>query len=445
MTPDFDADLATALLQEAIRAQCVNDGTPDSGHESRIVALLEPVLDHPALTIETIEPHPGRRSIVARLEGRDPSARRLCLLGHTDVVPASPRGWRHDPYGGELIDGEVWGRGAVDMLNMTCTMAVALAQIARAEVRPHGDLVFAAVADEEAGGEFGAKLLLDDFGDLVAVDDVITESGGLTMHREDQHGLTITVAEKGAEWRRLVIAGTQSHASLPFRAVNAVVIASQVVSRLAAAKGVPVVDDSWRQLVPWLGLPEMLEQRLKDTREITTAIEEIEDPVTARIAYSCTHMTVAPTVIHGGGKTNVIPDEVIIEVDVRTLPGMTADEVDYLLMECIGEDLETFVTIERLGGVEATRSSTDTNLYRALGEVANELSPGAVLVPTTTVGSTDAAFFRQAEINAYGFALFSRGVRPEDFRSRFHGPNERIDLASLALTGEAWLALARRW
>jgi acetylornithine deacetylase/succinyl-diaminopimelate desuccinylase-like protein len=227
--------------------------------------------------------------------------------------------------------------------------------------------------------------------------------------------------------------------------VNAVVIASQVVSRLAAAKGVPVVDDSWRQLVPWLGLPEMLEQRLKDTREITTAIEEIEDPVTARIAYSCTHMTVAPTVIHGGGKTNVIPDEVIIEVDVRTLPGMTADEVDYLLMECIGEDLETFVTIERLGGVEATRSSTDTNLYRALGEVANELSPGAVLVPTTTVGSTDAAFFRQAEINAYGFALFSRGVRPEDFRSRFHGPNERIDLASLALTGEAWLALARRW
>ena len=445
MTSEFDVGLATVLLQEAIRARCVNDGTPDSGHESRIVALLEPVLDHPALTIETIEPQPGRQSLVARLEGRDPSARRLCLLGHTDVVPATPRGWQHDPHGGQLVDGEVWGRGAVDMLNMTCTMAVALAQIARAEVRPRGDLIFAAVADEESGGAFGAKHLLEEFGDLVAVDDLITESGGLAMHREGQHGLTITVAEKGAEWRRLIITGTQGHASLPFRAVNAVVIAGQVVSRLAAARGVPVVDENWTDLVPWLGLPAQLEQRLKDATEITTAIEEIEDPMTARIAHSCTHVTVAPTVIQGGGKTNVIPDEVIVEVDVRTLPGMIADEVDHLLMECIGEDLEPFVTIERLGGVEANRSSTDTDLYRALGEVANELSPGAVLVPTTSVGSTDAAFFRQAAVNAYGFALFSRELRPQEFRSRFHGPNERIDLKSLALTGEAWLALARRW
>ena len=150
--PDQLTGEVTELLQQLIRNECVNDGSVASGHEDRSAEVLSQVLDGPGIDLQRYEPEPGRTSLVARIEGSDPTAPSLLLMGHTDVVPVSPERWRHDPFGGELIDGEVWGRGAVDMLNLTASMAVAPRRLADEGFKPKGTLIYLAVADEEALG-----------------------------------------------------------------------------------------------------------------------------------------------------------------------------------------------------------------------------------------------------------------------------------------------------
>src|SRR5512134_3399116 len=171
--------LTTELLQQMIRNACVNDGSPASGFEVRSADLLQTFLEGSGLDLQRYEAAPGRVSLVARIEGTDPSAPSLCLMGHTDVVPVNPDGWTHDPFGGELIDGEVWGRGAVDMLNLTSSMAVATRRLADEGFRPKGTLIYLAVADEEALGSHGAAWLTEHAPEAVGADYVLTESGGM--------------------------------------------------------------------------------------------------------------------------------------------------------------------------------------------------------------------------------------------------------------------------
>ena len=200
---------ATDLLQHLIRNRCVNDGTAASGQEQRSADLLRTYLEGSGVDIESYEPVPGRTSLVAKLHGSDPHAPSLTLLGHTDVVPANADDWSHDPFAGELIDGEVWGRGAIDMLNLTATMATSLRHLALTGFRPAGDLTYVAVADEEALGNHGAKWLCDHVADEVNADYVITESGGFPMRRGRRHHSV--AGDRGREGRLLVPAGDQGH------------------------------------------------------------------------------------------------------------------------------------------------------------------------------------------------------------------------------------------
>ena len=191
------------LLQALIRNRCVNDGTAESGHEVRNADVLRQFLGSTGLDMQQYEPTPGRASLVARIEGSDPTAPKLCLMGHTDVVPVQPDDWHHDPFGGELIDGWVWGRGAIDMLCVTASMAIAFADLARRKVALPGSVVFAAVADEEAGGTAGAGWLLDHHRTDVMADYVLTENGGLHSGPRDEPFVGINVGEKGVAWRTL--------------------------------------------------------------------------------------------------------------------------------------------------------------------------------------------------------------------------------------------------
>src|SRR5882762_396967 len=151
----------TDLLQHLIRNECVNDGTAASGHEVKSVETLESYLRMPGVEMKRYEPSPGRGSLVLRIEGTDKNAKSLHLMGHTDVVPVTLSGWRNDPFGGELINGEVWGRGAIDMLDVTASMAVAIKKLLASGFKPKGTLVFSAVADEEALGTHGAQWLTE--------------------------------------------------------------------------------------------------------------------------------------------------------------------------------------------------------------------------------------------------------------------------------------------
>jgi acetylornithine deacetylase/succinyl-diaminopimelate desuccinylase-like protein len=433
------------LLQHCIRNACVNDGRPESGDEVRSCDLIEHYLEGSGLDLQRVEPAPGRRSLVARLEGTDPTAPTLCLLGHTDVVPVTPSGWRRDPFGGELVEGEVWGRGAVDMLNLTCSMAVAMKELAVTNRRPRGTIVYIAVADEEAGGVYGADHLVQHESDLVRCDYVITESGGLSLASHRGHGITITVGEKGVAWRRVVVRGTPGHGSMPYGADNALVTASAVVKRLASYRPATVINDVFRRYVSALDLPDELVEQLQHPDTIDAALARVPELGTARFLHACTHTTFSPNIAHGGVKTNVIPDEVVIETDIRTLPGTTAEEVDAMLLDAVGPDLAARVTVEQIRNVPASASPVDTPLFHALEDVARQFYPDATLVPRITAGGTDATFFRRAGSVAYGFGLFSRNLTAGEFASRFHGNDERIDVESLRLTTEAWLALADRW
>jgi acetylornithine deacetylase/succinyl-diaminopimelate desuccinylase-like protein len=433
----------TELLQGLIRNACVNDGTADSGFESRSAALLASVLDGPGLDLERHEPHPGRGSVIARIEGTDPSAPGLLLMGHTDVVPVNPDGWTHDPFGGEVIDGFVWGRGAVDMLNLTASMAVAFRRLAASGFRPRGTLAYLAVADEEALGTWGAEWLVDHERDAVGLEYVITESGGIPSPRPSGTRLPVVVAEKGSHWCTLRVSGTPGHASQPFRTDNALVTAAEVVRRLAEYRPQTVIHDTWRRYVEGMGFSPERAAELLDAEGFVERCESM--PVgLARVAHACTHTTFAPTVVHGGTKTNVIPDRVDLQVDIRTLPGQDAADIDAMLDEALG-DLAHRVSVLAADHDGSTASAAGTPLWDAMAKVCTGFYADSTLVPTMTVGATDARFFRRAGSTAYGFGLFSRALTYEDYAVMFHGDDERVDVDSLRLSTEMWTALAEEF
>ena len=433
---------ATDLLQHLIRNRCVNDGTAASGQEQRSADLLRTYLEGSGVDIESYEPVPGRTSLVAKLHGSDPDAPSLTLLGHTDVVPANTDDWRHDPFAGELIDGEVWGRGAVDMLNLTATMATSLRHLALTGFRPAGDLTYVAVADEEALGNHGAKWLCDHVADEVNADYVITESGGFPMRAADgTTRLPVIVGEKGVFWCRLVIKGTPGHGSQPLRTDNALVKAAEVVRRIDEYRPQAQLHEAWTRFVDGLGLPPDLAEPLLDPDRIDEFCDQLPLVGLARQAHACTHTTMAPTVMQAGTKVNVIPDRVELGVDIRSLPGWDATDVAAMLDEVIG-DLADDVTIEMDFEDPSTTSPVDTPLWDALERVSRIFYPGARTIPYLTVGATDARFHRALGSVAYGFGLHSETIGFEQYGAMFHGIDERVDVESLRLSTEMWIALA---
>lgn len=432
-----------SLLQSLIRNQCVNDGTTESGNETRNADVLEAVVDLPGVVIERFEPLPNRGSLVARIEGSDPTAPSLCLMGHTDVVPVSAEGWRHDPFGGELIDGEVWGRGAVDMLNQTAAMAVSFAHLAKAGFRPRGDLLFFAVADEEAECGAGAEWFAANEPDAIRAEYVLTENGGLHLGSPDAPQVLMHVGEKGVEWRRLTVRGTPGHGSRPFRSDNALVKAAAVVQRLADYRPAPRFHELWQQQVRGFGLDEEWTAALLDPGAIDEFIEEFPFPSIAGHFHACTHTTFSPNVVHPGPgqKTNVIPDAVSIEVDIRTLPGESLDEVDEHLQIALG-DLYEQVEVEIMSHYTSTISPTNTPLWDTIAKAVSAPFPGARIAPHLMVGFTDSRIYRELGSVAYGAGLFSPQLDAAEFSERFHGNNERIDVESMALTTQFYIDVA---
>src|SRR5438105_9278046 len=329
----------TDLLQQLIRNACVNDGRPESGQERKSVDLLQSYLEGSGADLQRYESSPGRASLVARLEGSDPRAPSLLLMGHTDVVPANSDRWRRDPFGGELVDGEVWGRGAVDMLNLTASMAVATRHLLTDGFRPRGTLTYLAVADEEALGTYGAAWMLRERPDAVRSDFVVTEMGGFRMPLPSSGGpkLPVMVAEKGTYWCKLRVRGTPGHGSMPLRTDNALVKAAEVVRRIAEFQPQTEVHEVWQRFVEGADLPDDLAAMLLDPARIRIFYESAPDVGLARMVHACTHTTFAPTMVRGGVKTNVIPDTVELEVDIRTLPGQKAADIQEMLSEAQGD------------------------------------------------------------------------------------------------------------
>jgi acetylornithine deacetylase/succinyl-diaminopimelate desuccinylase-like protein len=426
----------TELLQQLIRNGCVNDGTPGSGQEVKNADVLESFLEGSGFETQRFQALPGRPSLVARMEGSDPDAPALLLMGHTDVVPVNPDGWERDPFGGELVDGEVWGRGAVDMLNLTASMAVALNALARSGFKPRGDLIYLGVPDEEAAGKFGAEWLIDNEPDAVRCDYVLTEMGGFRFAGQGTPKVPVMVAEKGTYWCKIRVHGTPGHGSMPFRTDNALVKAAEIVRRLAEFQPEPVIHETWRRFVEQMDFPQELREQLLDPARVREVAAQLPDLGMARMIHACTHTTFAPTVLGAGVKANVIPDTAELQVDIRTLPGQTAEDVHAMLREALGEYYET-VEIDPTSAMVASASPVDTPMWDTLKRHTERLS-GAEAVPFIIVGATDSRFFRRVGATCYGYGLFSEKISFGEFASMFHGDNERVDTESLGLSTELW-------
>ncbi len=421
------------LLQALIRNECVNDGSPESGHEARSVATLESYFGRPGFVVE---PAPGRQSVVYRVEGSDADAPSLMLMGHLDVVPVTRDGWSREPFGAEIADGFVWGRGAVDMLNLTASMAVVFKQFLDGSLpRPQGDLLFLGVADEEAGGTYGAEYLVDHHWDAVGCDYLLTEIAFPSIATSDGPAPVINVGEKGPYWQTVHSTGKPGHGSQPYGTDNALVTLARAVAALAEAPTPTAISPDWRRFVSALDLDAQLKKDLTDPDGIDGAIEalaEIELGM-ARYAHACTHMTVTPTILNSGTKTNVIPDGGEASLDIRLLPGQDGETVHAHLAKVLGGDYERLdFRVER---TQAANSTPPAGLlWEALVSAFERLTGSALVVPALTPATTDARFFRSRGTATYGAGWFDDRVGFTEFLSMFHGNDERISIESLDRT-----------
>ncbi len=433
------------LLGVLIRNGCVSnivDGA-SVGTESANAAVLRTVIEGPGLDVEWYEPVAGRASLVARIDGTDPTAPSLALMGHTDVVPAdADDGWTHDPFGGELVDGEVWGRGAVDMLNQTAAMALAMRRLADEGYRPRGDLVFWAVPDEECGGVQGAMSTILNDHDLVRTDYALTEVGGTV--RRGNEGLIVdaSVADKGLLPCQITVRGRQAHSSLPYGAANPVVKAAEVIRRLNEWKPAIRLHDTWRRWVLAQGFDADLAQALLDPRRLDDAIELLPPDLAAH-AHACTRCTVVPTIVQGGDKANTIPQTVTLQVSLRPTIGDDVAQITHDVRALLAEVVDPADVV--MLGANATVSPSSTPLWDVLADVTRSVHDGAELVPAMLAAWTDASWLRGAGTITYGFGLLSETLTRGEYWSRFHGVDERIDLESLELSTLGWQQVARRF
>ncbi len=431
-------DQTVDLLARLVRLGCVNDLTADSGGEERAADLLEDLFAGLPVSIERITPHPGRTSLVVTVEGADPrsAGTPLTLLGHTDVVPVDTAKWTRDPFGAQIEDDVMWGRGTVDMLHMTAAMAVVTREVARRaqEGAPLArSLVFVAAADEEARGGLGVPWIGDNKPNALPWDAALSEMGGAHVRgRRGGDSVVVVVGEKGAAQRRLHIRGDAGHGSVPLGRMSAVERLAQVSAALSAARWPTATDEVWAGFVRAFEFDETTETSLiNGTYE--GDYSEFED--LAAFAHAISHVTVAQTVAHSGGPINVMPSHATLELDIRTLPGVNDDDVDAAIAAALG-DLAEHVTIERLLSEAATASSIDTDLYRVIEAALTQRYPGTRVVPVFFPGGSDLRVARRLGGIGYGFGAVDSGASLGQVYSQLHAHDEHIALADVRATAE---------
>lgn len=424
------------LLQDLIRNGCVNNLTADSGQEERNARTLEKFFEGTDVTVERYEPHPGRVSVAFTLEGTDPSAESLTLLGHTDVVPVDEDKWTVDPFGGEIKNGRVFGRGATDMLYITAAMAAVVRDVARGG-RPKGTLTFVGCADEEARGGLGAKWLADNAS--FSWDNCLSEEGGSHLPAADgSDALVVVVGEKGAGQRRLTVHGDAGHGSAPFGRDMAVAKIGEVARRIATIEPEVRSDDIWEGYVrAWKFDPDTEQALLSG--EGYEAFGQLEG-----YSHAMSHLTISPTVLRAGEAINVLPSVAWMELDIRPLSGQTQEEIDDLLREAL-DDLADDVEITHLITEPGSVSPTSGPLFDAIVDTFDEFFPGVPVVPTIAAGGSDLRFARRKGGVGYGFALHGRGETLGSVLGELHSHDESVAVEDVDLTVRAYRSLIRRF
>lgn len=419
---------AQTICQELLRI----DTTNPPGNELPAAEYLERSLREVGYEPRLLESAPGRANLVCRWRGtgRQPP---LLLTAHLDVVEAAAERWKHPPFSGEIADGCLWGRGAIDMKNMAAMCTALLRQLARDRVELSRDVIFAAVADEEDGCDMGSRWLVENHRDLIEAEYAIGEVGGYSLHIGRTTFYPVQVAEKGICWVRARVRGEPGHGSMP-RDDNPVLVLAERIARLRGQPFASRENRYVRELIEQVAArqPSLLRPLVRlagHARLLPRLVRRLPDAGMARGLSALLSNTASPTVLRGSGKINVIPDRAEVDIDGRTLPGQTDEDFLRELGAILGPEVELEV-VRSLPPV--VTEPAESPLFDAIRRGILEREPEAVVVPYMIPGYTDAKYFTRMGARWYGFAPVKlareSGIR---FAEMFHGHDERIPIDGL--------------
>jgi acetylornithine deacetylase/succinyl-diaminopimelate desuccinylase-like protein len=417
------------ILSELIQIESVNP----PGGETKVAQYLKRLFDNYNIPNEIIEPSPGRGSFIAHLGTGDKS---LLYLAHTDVVGVS-EGWSFAPFSGEIRDGFVHGRGALDCKGLVAAEAHAVINLARNN-KLKGRLIFAATADEEAGGIHGVKHIVDNYKDKIMADFAINEGGWQTLRVGNNLCQFIQTGEKGVSWMKLNTKGVAAHGSVPMLGDNAVIRMSRVIEELTKYQPritlIPEVKDLISTIISLEGFDIQINES-----NIDDVIKKLKDRTLAANLMAITRMTVSPNKIFGGTKINIVPDTCEAEIDIRVLPGQDKNYVTKGLKQAIG-DIEMKIVQYQA----PTFSSANSEFYPLISRTLQETLNGSRVLPCISSGSTDSKYLREIGIPCYGIGMMTLKLDPS-MKQSVHGKDEKVDIPSLQLKSEFLQRLAIKY
>ena len=420
MTDDLDALSETArITRDLIRFDTSNWGNGKANSETDAARYVGDFLESLGLSVEYIDSAPGRTSVVTRIPGANPELPALVVHGHLDVVPVDPANWSVDPFAGEIRDGMLWGRGAVDMKNMDAMILTAIAEILRSGDKPNRELIVAFFSDEENGGVYGSHHIATHRPEVFAgASEAISEVGGYSVTIGDERAYLIQTGEKALIWATITAHGDAAHGS---RVIpnNAVTKLAEAVVALGRAEWPVTMTRTTTSLVAELAA--MLDLPADtDPREVVAATG-----LAAGFLGPSLATTSNPTQLSAGYKHNVIPDTASAAIDIRPLPG-TENEVLDRIREIVGPGIDIEITVQDIG----LENDFDTPIVAAMAKSLGAFDPGARMLPYLLSGGTDNKALAMLGIRGYGFAPLKLPA-DLDFPGMFHGVDERVPLDAL--------------
>lgn len=422
----IDWNEATEEALRHFKALLRIDTTNPPGNERPAAEYVAGVLKEAGIEHQILESEPTRASVVARLPGSGKKGP-LLLNGHLDVVPADREHWTHDPFAAVEADGCVWGRGAIDMKNMVTMSLMTMVLLKGTGAKLDRDVIFAAVADEEAGSHKGALFLVEEHPELVRSEYVLNEVGGHTLHFGPSRFYPIQVSEKGICWFELVARGEPGHGSMP-HPNNAVVRLARAVEALGRVRlpqhNTPVVERFLRRLAEGSSFPNDRLVPLLLKPALSGPLIDVlgkKNPDQAIGINAMLRNTASPTVLEAGSKVNVIPSQAKVKVDGRVIPGQSKESFIEEIRRVVGDDVE----IRVMGHHDGTVFEAKTELYDVISSVLAEHDPGGVPVPYMIPGFTDSFAYGRLGATCYGFSPV-RLPKDLNFTRMYHGHDERI-------------------
>ena len=421
--------LAVEHLQRLIRINTVNP----PGNEMAVARHLDATLREAGIETQLFEPTPGRAALVARLRGNG-SKRPVVLMAHMDVVGVEPEGWSTDPFGGEIRDGYVYGRGAIDDKGMLAANLVTMLLLKRHVVDAGGvlarDVVFVANSDEEAGGTWGMKWLIDNHPELVRGEFALNEGGRTRIVNGVPLYVAVQNTEKVSHVVAMVARGPGGHASVPIEG-NALLRLGRALAALSAHREPVVLTPTTREFFAALGRrwPQPAERRaMLDVASGSARRVKSGARVLGRIPVfdAVLRAGVSATIVEGGIRSNVIPTDATATLNVRTLPGQSLEAVLARLRRAVGDPLVTFEVRSR--GEDAPASDFHSPMFQALRESVRDLDPSLLVVPYLSTGATDSAQLRAWGMQAFGVLPFPMNMDDEE---RMHGHDERVPVSAM--------------